>query len=212
MEITWYGLSCFRLTERGSAPIVTDPFDASTGLGALRAKGDIVTVSHYAPGHGAAASVNGQRYVLDRPGEYEIGGVFITGIATYNAVSPDSSRLNTVFVYEIGGVQVCHIGDFDHVPDQSQVEAAGAIDVLLIPVGGGRALSSSAASEVISVIEPRIVIPMHYAQPGLQLNLDPLDRFMKEMGGIVVEPQSSLKVTRNSLPEDTQVVILESVN
>ena len=211
MEITWYGHSCFRMMERGVASIVTDPYADSFGLGELRLKADIVTISHDTPGHAAYDNVKGAAHILSRPGEYEIGGVFMTGVSTYDHQKPvEEIRRNIVFVYNFGSLTICHLGDLDHVPEQSEIESLGEINVLLVPVGGGGGLTSGQAAEVINLIEPGIVVPMHYALPGSSLGLDPLDKFLKEMGVAgTVETRSSLKVTSGSLDEETQVVVLE---
>ncbi len=209
MEITWYGHSCFRLMERGTASIVTDPFDESIGYEVPNLRADIVTVSHDAPGHNAVHHVKRVQHVLTRPGEYEIGGVFITGVETYNPhASPKDIRRNIIFVFSFNGVTVAHLGDLAHVPDQAQVEQLGPIDVLLVPVGGGGALNSAQASEVISLIEPAIVIPMHYKTPHAKVALDPLDKFMKEMGVSEWEEQDVLKVSTVVESEETQIVVL----
>jgi L-ascorbate metabolism protein UlaG (beta-lactamase superfamily) len=211
MDITWYGHSCFRMMERGVASIVADPFDDSLGYEVPRLKADIVTVSHDAPGHNAAKNVKGAKHVLTRPGEYEIGGVFVTGVATYDPEkSPEEVRRNIIFVYEFDGLTICHLGDLDHVPGQPQIEALGPIDVLMVPVGGGGALTSGQAAEVISLIEPSVVVPMHYKTPATTLDLDPLDRFLKEMGVAAVdEAMPTLKVRHSSLSEQTQVAVLQ---
>jgi len=206
MDLTWYGLSCFRITERGQATIVTDPFAENIGLPLPKLKGDIVTVSHQATGHNNIATVNGTQHVLDGPGEYEIGGVFIMGI-----VSPRESRdvlRNTMFTYDYNGLTLAHLGDINAMLTQAQIDALGEVDVLLLPVGGGSTLNAAQAAELVSLIEPRIVVPMHYAQPRLAVELDELDRFLKEMGVTNVTPEVSLRVTNSSLPEETQVVIL----
>ena len=208
MELTWYGLSCFRITDRGMATIVTDPYDAKLGLPALKVKGDVVTVSHDADGHNYFNGVTGHEHVLTGPGEYEIGGVFINGIASPRKSADDTK--NTIFVLEYDGISVAHLGDLDRVLTQNQIDALGQVNVLLIPVGGGNTLSAAQASEMVSMIEPNIVIPMHYAQKGLKLELSDVDRFLKEMGVSEVEAESSLRLTRTSLPEDgTQVALLQ---
>lgn len=211
MEITWYGHSCFRIMERGVASIVTDPYDESLGYGLPRLKADIVTISHEAPGHSAAEMVKGYRHVLDRPGEYEISGVFITGIATYDTEKPpEETRYNVIYVFDFDGVTLCHLGDLDHVPGQAQIEALGPVDVLLVPVGGGGGLSSGQAAEVISLIEPSMIVPMHYQTADVNVALDPLDKFLKEMGATAPEElEASLKVTRSSLSDETQIVVLD---
>jgi L-ascorbate metabolism protein UlaG (beta-lactamase superfamily) len=199
------------MIERGVASIVADPFDDSLGYEVPRLKADIVTVSHDAPGHNAVENVKGVRHALTRPGEYEIGGVFITGVATHDPEKPpEEVRRNIIFVYEFDGLTICHLGDLDHVPGQPQIEALGAIDVLMVPVGGGGALTSGQAAEVISLIEPSVVVPMHYKTPATTLDLDPLDRFLKEMGVAAVdEAIQTLKVRHTSLSEETQVAVLQ---
>ena len=121
MEITWYGHSCFRFMERGVASIVADPYDKSIGLGEPKVPpSDIVTISHAAPGHDNVELVKKVTHILDRPGEYEIGGVFITGLATYNPdVAPEETRKNVVFLYDFDRARIAHLGDLDHVPSQS---------------------------------------------------------------------------------------------
>lgn len=210
MEITWYGHSCFRLTERSMAAIVTDPFDSDVvGFTPLKLRADIVTVSHEAPGHAFTNGVKGTSHVIDGPGEFEIGGVFITGVQTENGKKATEKLRNTLYVFDYDGLTVAHLGDLNQVPSQAEVEALGTVNVALVPVGGGSSLNAAKAAEVISLIEPNIVIPMHYGLPGAKLELDPLAKFLKEMGLSAVDAAPSLKVTRSGLPDDTKVVVLE---
>jgi len=214
MEITWYGHSCFRLTERSYATVVTDPFDNKTvGYGPLKLKADIVTVSHDAPGHSNTDVVKGSSHVIDGAGEFEIGGVFITGVPTHTGSEKkkgkDVSSRNTVYVFDYDGITVAHLGDLIQVPTQSEIESLGTINVALVPVGGGGGLNAAKAAEVISLIEPNIVVPMHYATPASKVSLDALNKFIKEMGLSKPETQPSLKVTRSGLPDETKVFVLE---
>ncbi len=214
MEITWYGHSCFRLTERSYATVVTDPFDnKAIGYSPLKLKADIVTVSHDAPGHNYIEAVKGASHVIDGAGEFEIGGVFITGVSTDGAAAgkkrKDASTRNTIYVFDYDGITVAHLGDLQQVPTQSEIESLGTINVALVPVGGGGGLNAAKAAEVISLIEPNIVIPMHYATPDVKVSLDSLNKFLKEMGLSKPDTQASLKATRSSLPEETRVVVLE---
>ena len=214
MEITWYGHSCFRLTERSYATVVTDPFDnKAIGYDALKLKADITTVSHDAPGHNHADVVKGVSHVLNGAGEFEIGGVFITGVATDGGSSggkkKGKSSRNTVYVFDYDGITVAHLGDLQQVPTQSEIESFGTINVALVPVGGGGGLNAAKAAEVISLIEPNIVIPMHYATPDAKISLESLNKFIKEMGLSKPETQPSLKATRSGLPSETRVVVLE---
>jgi len=212
MEITWYGHSCFRLTERSMAAVVTDPFDSkSIGYSPLKLKADVVTVSHDASGHNYVGAVKGASHVIDGPGEFEIGGVFITGVQTEGAAARKKSAnggRNTLYVFDYDGLTVAHLGDLKVVPSQTEIEALGTVNVGLIPVGGGGGLNAAKAAEVISLLEPNLVIPMHYATPAAKIGLDSLHKFLKEMGLAKQAAQPSLKVSRSSLPEETRVVVL----
>lgn len=213
MEISWYGFSCFRLTERSMATVVTDPYDhRQVGGAPVKLKADIVTVSmSNDPGHNHLAAVPRDTYQITGPGEFEIGGVFITGVQTngHTKHSADEPR-NTLYMIDYNGITVAHLGMLNRVPSQTEVEALGPVKVALVPVGGGGSLNAAKAAEVISLLEPNIVIPMFYAQPGATLKLDPLNKFLKEMGLTQVETLPSLKVASvSSLPEETRVVVLD---
>lgn len=212
MEITWYGHSCFRLTERNFATVVTDPYDNKTiGYDSLKLKAEIVTVSHDALGHNNSDAVKGTTHVLTGPGEFEIGGVFITAVQTDagSGKKKDKSARNTLYTFDYDGITVAHLGDLKAIPSQAEIEALGSVNVALIPVGGGSSLNAAKAAEVVSLLEPNLVVPMHYATPDAKLSLDSLNKFLKEMGLNKVEAQPSLKVTRSSLPDETHVMVLE---
>lgn len=207
MEITWYGHSCFRVTERSMPTVIADPYDHNVaGFSALKLKGDIVTVSHDAPGHNFVKGVKGYTWDIRGPGEYEIGGVFVTGVS----IKEKKQEQNVVFIYDYEGVTLCHLGDMQKAPTQTQIEAFGTVDVLLVPVGGGNALNAAKAAEVIAMIEPGIVIPMHYKTTGGSVKLNVLKQFLQEMGLTSAKAEPSLKVTRSSIPEETKVVVLEA--
>ena len=220
MEITWYGHSCFRLTERNYATVVTDPYDSkSIGYDSLKLRSDIVTVSHDAPGHSNTDAVKGTSHVIDGPGEFEIGGVFVTGVQTDGSGSGKKRSKakengaapvrNTIYVFDYDGITVAHLGDLKEVPTQSEIELLGTINVALVPVSGGGGLNAAKAAEVISLLEPNLVIPMHYATSSAKVPLDSLNKFIKEMGLSKAETQLSLKVTRSGLPDETRVVVLD---
>ena len=214
MDITWYGHSCFRLSERGVATVVTDPYDYKhVGYNALKLKADIVTVSRNLPAHNYVAAVKPDPYVVSGPGEYEVGGIFITAIETNGGTCEDPELRNILNVIDVEGLTVAHLGAMRKTPSQAQVEALGPVNIALVPVGGADAMTAAKAAEVINLLEPNIVIPMHYAIPGAKINLDPLSKFLKEMGLSSIETEDSFKVTgKSALPEETQVVILNCKN
>jgi L-ascorbate metabolism protein UlaG (beta-lactamase superfamily) len=211
MEITWYGLSCFRLTERGKASVVTDPYDDKrVGLSPLKVRSDIVSVSHEAPGHSCVDAIKGVKHTLNGPGEFEIGEVFITAVRTKSKKrSKEETALNTVYVFDYDGVTVAHLGDLQRSLTQSEVDALGMVNIALVPVGGGNSLTASQASEVVSMLDPGYVIPMHYKTKETKVLLSPLSKFINEMGLSEVKPIPSLKVTASSIPTETQIVVLE---
>jgi L-ascorbate metabolism protein UlaG (beta-lactamase superfamily) len=211
MEITWYGHSCFRMTERGLATVVTDPYDSdSVGYEALKLKADIVTSSHDAPGHNFLSAVKGYSHAITGPGEFEIGSVFITGVQTdaSSKKTTDKPR-NTLYVFDYMGINVAHLGDLRSVPSQAEIEALGTVHVVLVPVGSGGGLNAAKAAEMVSLLEPNIVIPMHYHTPATKVPLDRLDKFLKEMGLHDAEAVPSLKISRSGLPDETKVVVLD---
>jgi L-ascorbate metabolism protein UlaG (beta-lactamase superfamily) len=205
LEITWYGLSCFRIAERGRIAVVTDPFSDSIGIPSPKLKGDVVTISHDVPGHSFLEALQSDPHVLRGPGEYEIGGVFITGVALHDA---ETGQQNVAYLFDFDNLTVLHLGDLAHVPDQAAVEALGQVNVLLVPVGGGRGLKAEGAAEVVALIEPYFVVPMHYEQPGLALELEPVDKFLRAMGVSKVQESDTLKVSAADTPEQPQVVVL----
>lgn len=207
MDITWYGHSCFRIAERGQISVVTDPYSEEIGLPPLKLKADLVTISHQMPGHNNLEGVKGFNYVLEGPGEYEMGGVFIRAIAMHNITETDIQP-NIAYLTLYDNLSVLHLGDLAHVPDQSTIEDLGVVNVVLIPVGGGNGLRAAMASEVIALIEPNFIVPMHYALPDLRVELDPVDKFLKEMGVSKVQEEDILKVSASNLPEQPQVVVL----
>jgi L-ascorbate metabolism protein UlaG (beta-lactamase superfamily) len=217
MEITWLGHSCFRLRSR-AATAVTDPYGKGLGLTLPRVRADIVTVSHDSENHNYVKGVKGDFKVLTGPGEYEVSNAFVTGLVLSDRKAAaksarggaSKSDRNTVFLIELDDLTVCHLGDMRSVPTQAMMEESlSEVDVLLIPVGGGETLNASQAAEVVSLLEPHIVIPMHYKVKGSSLKLDPVTKFLKEMGLDKAETQESLKLDRGGLLDETQVVLLE---
>ncbi|MDQ6878562.1 MAG: MBL fold metallo-hydrolase [Candidatus Dormibacteraeota bacterium] len=208
MDVTWLGHGCFRLRGRNAA-VVTDPYPPAIGLKLQRLDADLVTVSHEHDNHNYTQAVR-DAYEIRGPGEYEVAGVSVIGFPTYHDAEKGAKRgRNTVYLIEIDDVSVCHLGDLGHRLDDTDAETVASVDVLLVPVGGRTAINAAQAAEVVRQLEPRYVIPMHYAIAGLKVELDPLDRFLKEMGVTVSEPQPKLSVQSSSGDFETKVVVLE---
>ena len=208
MEITWLGHSCFRIKGR-QATVITDPYSPNLGYTLGRLNADIVTVSHQHDGHSFASGVDGNPRVVSGPGEYEVGGVLIIGVATFHDQLKGEKRgKNTTYVIDIDDVSVCHLGDLGHALTAEQVEEIGNVDVLLLPVGGVSTLNAVMAAGVVRQLEAKVVVPMHYKTPELNRELEPVERFFKELGTTQIDPQPKLTLTRSTLPPTSQVFLL----
>jgi L-ascorbate metabolism protein UlaG (beta-lactamase superfamily) len=209
MELVWLGHSCFRLRGRDRT-VIMDPFSPDLGYTPGRLQADVVTVSHAEPHHNAVETVAGAPRVVAGPGEYEFAGVTVTGVATPRPPGQgrDAPR-NTAYLVELDDVTVCHLGDLATTLGVDQIAVVKDADVLLIPVGGHCTIDATQAVEVVAQVEPRLVVPMHYRTPAITLPLDPVDRFCREMGVTDLTPQPRLNITRNNLPDQLTVVLLE---
>ena len=209
MEINWLGHSCFRL--KGShATIITDPYSPEIGYTMGKVTADIVTVSHQHPGHNCTTAINGDFKVLSGPGDYEVSGVLIDGMPSFHDDSKGTARgKNTIFTFEIDELTVCHLGDLGHPLSTGQVEDMETIDVLLVPVGGISTIDGAQAAELVRLIEPKIVIPMHYKTDAISRELAPVDKFLNEMGVKEIVSQPKLNVTKANVPLLTQVYLLD---
>lgn len=207
MEVTLLGYNCFRLRGR-DVTLVTDPFVPPEG--SLRVSADIVTVSHDDAGHNGVRAVEGTPRVVTGPGEYEIKGVLISGVGTFHDGEAGKLRgRNTVYLIELDDLRVCHLGDLGHVLSADQVEEIGTVDVLFVPAGGPDVVSAAQAAEVISQLEPCVVVPMGWTEPNGRTT-EALEKFCHEMGLKDVERQPRLNVSKGSLPSETQVTVLEA--
>lgn len=230
MHIIWYGQSCFQIiTARQKAEqvsIVIDPFDETIGLNLPSLTADILLITHNHDDHNHKKAVKGEPFLIEGPGEYEIKEVFIQGISVLHDDSSGEKRgQNTIYTIEAEGMQLCHLGDLDQKElTPSQLEKIGNVDILMIPVGGVRTISAKEAPKIISQIEPRIIIPMHYHIPKLKIHpvksreagakqfngveLEGLDKFLKVMGKKSVEPQNKLLIKKKDLSEETKIMVL----
>ena len=208
MEIKWLGHSCFSIKEKGKT-IITDPYGPELGYPTLKQSADIVTVSHSHPGHSFVEGIDNDPRLIVTPGEYEMGGFFITGVSTFHDNENGEVRgKNTVFLLELGKVLVCHLGDLGHRLTPQLLEEIGTVDVLFLPVGEGSTFSVNLAVETVRAMEPRIVIPMHYKTAALNRELETVDAFLKKMGTKEIEARPGISLNQSSLPSNTEVVVL----
>lgn len=214
MEIKPLGHSSFRLSTRGVS-LVTDPFDpAFIGLPYPKVDADIVTISHSHEDHNDVRRINGTPLVFSGPGEYESKDVYIKGIASYHDDKEGADKgKNTIFHIDMDGILIVHLGDLGHKLTSVQEEVLEDVDILLIPTGGFYTIDAKTAAAIVTKLEPSIVIPMHYKRAGLTPSIaekmDEVSVFLKEMGKENAAPLPKLVITKDKLPEELQVVVLE---
>lgn len=215
MEIYPLGHSSYKLRGK-AATVVTDPYDPQT-LGLKfppHVTCDIMTISHAHQDHNYTKLIEGDKLLFTGPGEYEAKGVEILGVATWHDAKGGAERgKNTIFKIDIDGVSIVHCGDLGHRLSEDQEELLDGVDVLLIPCGGTYTIDAKTAAAVATALEPKIIMPMHYQRPGLSPkvfdHLTPVSLFLKEVGKEGIAPQPKLKITKDTLPQETQVIVLE---
>lgn len=213
MLITWNGHASFKIQDKigpDGVTITTDPFDKKIGLKPPNYESNIITVSHDHHDHNNVKALRGNPFIIKQAGEYDYKGVVIQGVESYHDEKSGQERgVNIIYRIEVDDMSVSHLGDLGHILDNKQLEVLAGTDILLIPVGGTYTIDAKKAVEVISQVEPRIVIPMHYKTPGLKLEIDKVDKFIKELGLKPTE-EEKLKISKKDLPqEDMELVVMK---
>jgi L-ascorbate metabolism protein UlaG (beta-lactamase superfamily) len=176
-----------------------------------RQRADIVTMSHQHPHHSHHGGIEGDPKLLDGPGEYEIASLYISGMATDRNDRKEDRQINTVFTIHSEGLALCHLGDLNHVLSTRQIEELGQVDILFVPAGGVCTISASHVTELINLMEPKIVVPIHYRTEETGIELQPLETLARDMGVTEPDHESRLNITDSNLPRETRLVVLERV-
>ena len=208
MEIIWLGHSCFRL-RTNDLVVVTDPFPDSIGLRMGGVRGLAVTVSHQHDNHSHWQGVEGNPRVLSGPGEYELSGIYVTGVMTPRSTNDPEDKRNTAYLIEMESLRLCHLGDVSSALSTRQIEELAPVDILFVPSGGVCTVEVPQAIALMQSLEPKVVVPMHYSLPDLAVGLGGLDVLLREMGLRDVQPQARLNISASGLPQEMQVVVLE---
>jgi len=215
MTIIWHGHSFFQILiprKETSVKIAIEPYDEQIGLKPPSLEADILLITHNHHDHNNIKAIKGTPFLISGPGEYEIKGVFIQGIFSFHDNAQGKERgENTIYTLESEGIKVCHLGDLGQKElTDEQLEKIGNVDILMIPIGGVYTISAKEATKVISQIEPKIVIPMHYQIPKLKIKLESLDKFLKMMGIKSPEVLKKISISPKNLPtEGMKVIILK---
>jgi len=212
-ELRWYGHNCFRIRAR-EATLLTDPVGKGTGYTLSKQTADVVTISDEHADHANLDAVKPTTAgtaptIIRGPGEYEVHDVFLTGVRTYHENQRGAERsYNTVYLLELEGMVICHLGDLGHLLTDEQAEAMAKVDILLVPIGGGGGLEPAKSAEVIAQIQPKIVIPMQYATGQGDKALGSLEPFGKELGIAMPPAEDKLTIRQADLSETMRVVVL----
>ena len=211
LTFEWYGQACFKI--ENSLVMITDPHNGKTvGLNPPPTNvADLVTISHGHHDHASGRDLvsRGGSVIIEKPGSYVKKGIKITGIDSYHDREKGAERgENAIFVFEMEGVRICHLGDLGHLLDESYIEKIDSVDVLLIPVGGNYTIDGKEAVETIEQLSPQVVIPMHYKVGGLTVDISGPEEFLSE-----IAPEYKVKemerLELDELPEIKQVVKLD---
>ena len=207
MDITWLGHASFRLRS-DDLVVVTDPFPLTLGLRPDTRPATVVTVSNTHVNHSSLDEVAGEPKVFSAPGEYEYSGVAVRGVMTPLAPEAPREQRNVAYSIEIDDVNICHLGDIAVPLTTRQVDELVPVDVLLVPTGGGCTLELDQILQMMQDLGPKIVIPMHYNIPEINVPLQEVEVFLRRMGLSEVQPQPRLVATASNLPADMRVVQL----
>jgi len=216
MQIIWHGHSCFQiissLVKGEKIQIVIDPFDEKIGLKLPLLEADVLLITHNHYDHNNKKAVKGLPFLINEPGEYEIKETFIQGIPAFHDNFQGKERGGIIiFTIESEEIRICHLGDLGQRElTEEQLDKIGNVDILMTPIGGIYTISAKEAQKIISQIEPKILIPMHYSLPKLKIKLDELSKFLKIMGQKSIEPQNKLLIKKKDLPaEEMKIIVLK---
>jgi len=208
MRIEWLGHACFKLVS--ALTIITDPYDNSVGYPLPQDTCDIVTISHSHFDHNYTKSLKGSFKIINSEGKFEIKDVKVNGIKTYHDKVKGAQRgENIIFLIEMENLRICHLGDLGHILSEDCIKKVGKVDILLIPVGGTYTINAKEAKEVVFQLKPAIVIPMHYKTSALKFPLASVSEFLKYFDKVNKINNYYVEISSNTLPEETEVYVLE---
>ncbi|HOX30248.1 MAG TPA: MBL fold metallo-hydrolase [Candidatus Paceibacterota bacterium] len=217
MQIIWHGLSCFQIiAARGKGEHVTiliDPLNEDeTGLKTPKSNADIVLLTNkqYTVTNLKKTGAQDSAFLIDGPGEYEIKGVYVQGMASTD--KDGKKTQNTIYAIEAEDIQICVLGNLKQAElTQDQIEKLGPIDILTCPVGGKEAAGAKEAMKIMTQIEPSVTIPTNYQVPKLKMKLDPLQDFLKAVGVGPVEPLPKLVIKKKDIQQDNAKIVVLAI-
>lgn len=215
MKITWLGHASFLVESADGTRIITDPYEAGSYDGAVGYRpieecADIVTISHDHADHNAVEAVTGAPEVVRGADERTVKGIPIRGVTTFHDENKGQDRgRNTVYVLEVDGLRVGHLGDLGHQLSDDEAKAVGEVDVLLAPVGGYYTIGPEEAKRVAETLGASIIIPMHYKTDALGFPIQPVDDFLKLMDKVERAGGRSVELAKEDIQPAPKVIVLD---
>lgn len=215
MTVEWLGHASFLITAANGTRILTDPYESGSFGGAVGYRRidrecDIVTVSHEHEDHNWVKGIPGRPTVVKGTGSREVRGITFKGLPLFHDPNKGKDRgKNTVYTFGVDGVSICHLGDLGYVPSADEGVSIGKVEVLFCPVGGFYTIDARQATDVMELLKPRILLPMHYKTEVVGFPIDGVEKFLAGKKNVRTPGASSLVITRETLPKDTEVVVLE---
>ena len=211
MKITWIGHACFFI-EAPEGRIVTDPFAEEIPYAFPKLEADLVTVSHAHFDHNAADRVGGGPSVVRTVGTFEIGGILLEGIPGFHDDEGGAARGESIlYAFTLDGIRIAHLGDLGTLLSDEQQAALSDVEILFIPVGGNYTIDAKQAASVIAGLpQVKLVIPMHFKTAAIaEWPIATVEEFEGLMDNVRRVGASTIEVTRESLPEQREVWILD---
>ncbi len=207
ISLTWLGQACFQIVDDAGTTVLCDPYDPKVGYPPRSAKPDVVTISHDHFDHNHLGWVQGAPAVWRTAGAHSAGAVRAVGVESFHDGEHGAKRgRNLIFMMEIGGLRVCHLGDLGHELDDAATSAIGAVDVLLVPVGGFYTIDAQQAARACDHLNPKLIVPMHFNPDGRQTPIAAVDGFAALVGA-QAQGGSAIFVDRDSLRERRAVIL-----
>ncbi|MBU2701268.1 L-ascorbate metabolism protein UlaG (beta-lactamase superfamily) [Sporomusaceae bacterium BoRhaA] len=210
MKIKWLGHSCFLLTADNGVRVLTDPFDSSVGYEVPDVAADIVSTSHKHSDHNYTQAVQGEFFHIDKTGKFFHKGIEIIGVATFHDEEGGAQRgKNTIYKFIVDGLHICHCGDLGHILTPEQRQEIGPVDILLIPVGGFYTIGPDQAVEVAKMLQPSVIIPMHFKTEPIQYPIAGVESFLQKIGGGKRVGKQEVEYDKASMASVSNVVVLD---
>jgi L-ascorbate metabolism protein UlaG (beta-lactamase superfamily) len=215
MKIKWYGHAAFLVTSDQGVKIITDPYESGAyggqlAYGKIKDQVDIVITSHDHADHNDTKSLPGSPQIVKGSGSKTVKGISFKGISTYHDSSKGSERgANTIFTFSVDGIRICHLGDLGHTLSNKELAEVGAVDILLIPVGGCYTIDPKEATHVAEQIKPKVLIPMHYKTEKCGFPIAPVEDFLKGKPNLKKPKASETAFDKTTLPKQMEIVVLE---